>query len=349
MSGHDWERYQELHAEDLHASMNHPDVTVINARRDETRCDSTRTLSALRYYRSQAAKAAGFLALRQRTGRLGRMGRGIAVVHIGTHKTGSTSFQAVLTQQAHLLEEWGTYYPKAGRVRYGQHNLAWQLGPAGRYKADLGSLDDLLSELRAVRPPSMILSSEDFGCLYRQRGGLRDLRRCIIAAGYSPRIVVSLRSPASYLPSLYAQLMKKDPSLSLQSVVAMALEQGGVVFRWWDFRLDYSQLLLGFSSVFGARNLQAVEYNSKDAISPLLGACSSWLGNRLDSLPTDIRENVTSMNRPHSPELTADQAQAISAAFDDSFYAALERYSGVRGSARFQRLGPGHLLWPVRR
>ncbi len=52
-------------------------------------------------------------------------------LHIGTHRTGSTSIQRFMANAEEALAEQGIIYPKTGRPdtdwtnQYGHHELAW--------------------------------------------------------------------------------------------------------------------------------------------------------------------------------------------------------------------------------
>jgi len=50
-------------------------------------------------------------------------------VHIGTHKTGTTSIQNFLRNHATSLNECGVFVPKSGTLdeNSGHHNIAWEM------------------------------------------------------------------------------------------------------------------------------------------------------------------------------------------------------------------------------
>jgi hypothetical protein len=97
----------------------------------------------------------------------------VLVLHIGTHKTGTSSIQGSLAASADRLLEDGILYPRAGRLRTRpQHaNLAWEaLGESGGpvalgqrgFDTAQGGTEDLLAEVAAVDPRVVIVSSEAF-------------------------------------------------------------------------------------------------------------------------------------------------------------------------------------------
>src|SRR6516225_2292246 len=89
-----------------------------------------------------------------------------AVLHIGTPKTGTSSFQGLIAQNLAHFRAQGLFYPLTGRVGWAHHNLAWELTHDRRYTTRAGSLAQLAQELERNQPSSVLLSSEDFVCLY---------------------------------------------------------------------------------------------------------------------------------------------------------------------------------------
>jgi hypothetical protein len=85
-------------------------------------------------------------------------------IHIGTHKTGTTSIQWALNRHREALERRGFLYPRAGvpAEHDGHHNIGWELYGGAAFRAEHGSTDDLLEEIRASER-DVVLSSELFG------------------------------------------------------------------------------------------------------------------------------------------------------------------------------------------
>ena len=70
-----------------------------------------------------------------------------AFVHVGTHKTGTTSLQSMLAANAKILRAAGVLVPLAGRVERGSaghHNVAWELLRDQRFDPRHGTLEALL-------------------------------------------------------------------------------------------------------------------------------------------------------------------------------------------------------------
>lgn len=86
------------------------------------------------------------------------------VVHIGVHKTGTSTIQASLAASYDDLLKRGILYPRAGRSRSwpGHANLPWEALDDPRHQPEHGGTDALLAEIAAVGPRVVILSSEEF-------------------------------------------------------------------------------------------------------------------------------------------------------------------------------------------
>jgi hypothetical protein len=215
-----------------------------------------------------------------------------AVLHIGTHKTGTTSFQTMIAQNlAHFIAQ-GIYYPAAGRARASQANLAWELSGDPRYRPQAGSLEDLAGELRSLKPGAVVISSEDFERLFDKPHQLTKLRSVFDTLGYSCVVVVTLREPCDYLESLYYALSRRALTQSFDSFVADAIEHRAVRFGTRDFPLDYEQLVEGFATIFGQDALRVLAYDSSDSMTPLFDVCSEVVGLPISPLPGWQRHNV---------------------------------------------------------
>ena len=103
-------------------------------------------------------------------------------LHIGTHKTGSTSIQRTLTICPDNLERHGFFYPYRGRGAdfVAHHNIAWEIIGDARYDSRHGTIGALLREI-GRSDQNVILSSEDFSIAFRHlttfKSFLRDLQQ----------------------------------------------------------------------------------------------------------------------------------------------------------------------------
>ncbi len=152
------------------------------------------------------------------------------VLHVGMHKTGTTSVQTMIARNREHFTAEGLYYPEAGQVGVGdgQHNLAWELNGDERFDPEAGSLADLSDELREHQPSAVLISSEDLEYLHDKPDRLLMLRDLLGDLGYSARVVITLREPSEYLESLYYELVHQGRAGEFDTFVTEALEQRGL-------------------------------------------------------------------------------------------------------------------------
>ncbi|WP_444924288.1 hypothetical protein ACJJH9_03220 [Microbulbifer sp. DLAB2-AF] len=87
-------------------------------------------------------------------------------LHIGTHKTGTSSIQKFMSDNYSNLIKYGFLYPKVARVSHGSHhNLQFQITNDPRYKTKLGGWVELLKEINESNCENVVLSCEAFSTL----------------------------------------------------------------------------------------------------------------------------------------------------------------------------------------
>lgn len=165
-------------------------------------------------------------------------------IHIGTHKTGTTSIQHLLSENSKILANRGWHYPRTGRLEShpGHHNIAWEISRDRRFDVRAGTIDDLLHEVNSTRS-SVILSSEDLECaLYRMDEFANFIDR-LQSSGFEIVFILYVRRQADYLPRLYTTLVYLGLDATFDQFLEEVLDRA--VFRWreWIFGFDYVELL----------------------------------------------------------------------------------------------------------
>lgn len=130
-------------------------------------------------------------------------------VHIGTHKTGTTSIQKFLRDHAGEFRDCGILVPASGTLSAdsGHHNIAWQLRDDSRYSNAVAGVDALVTELAASEADCAVVSSEDFEFLVHYPAQLRAFDARFEAIGFATTYVVYFREPESYARSLHCELV----------------------------------------------------------------------------------------------------------------------------------------------
>jgi hypothetical protein len=164
-------------------------------------------------------------------------------IHVGTHKTGTTSLQYALSTRSQKLEGFGFYYPRLGRpsvAPHAHHNFAWEISKDDRFQKASGSIDDLLAEVADV-PHNVILSSEDFECSAHHPEQFTSFIERLKERQFEVIFIVYFRNQIEYAESLYLTMLLFGLDIPFAKYIAEILENGR--FRWhhWIFAFDYDE------------------------------------------------------------------------------------------------------------
>jgi hypothetical protein len=210
-------------------------------------------------------------------------------LHIGTHKTATTSIQRLLDSHPQELERDGFLYPAVGRpddAPAGHHNLAWEITGDRRFRPDFGTEADLVREL-ASSGRNIVLSSEDFESSVYFRGRFESFLGAIQKLGIEISLVVFLRNQISYAESLYSTLLLLGFTQPFSAFCDDILAAGEVRWREWIFSFRYDKFVDDLEA-FGNVEIVARSYDQPAAGSPVLEFLSAvglapqpYVGNEL--------------------------------------------------------------------
>jgi|SRR5271166_360460 len=225
-------------------------------------------------------------------------------IHIGTHKTGTTSIQNFLGASREALKNGGLYVPLSGTVGLGSghHNIAWELRNDERFRPNFGTLSDLIEKLPRVDCDKAVLSSEAFEYLSRYPNRLKFLDDKLRELGYERNYIVFIRNKGDYLFSLFCELQKhQSGDHDYQSLKKQVLTNGYIlVDNDWYFEFNYRRLRDVWTKCIGAR-LACIIYDREIGKNGLIGKFFSTLkvGENLlqlsDQAPR-LNESVISSN-----------------------------------------------------
>jgi hypothetical protein len=181
-------------------------------------------------------------------------------VHIGTHRTGTTSIQRILSRHAPDLRRHNYLYARTGRpsdAPNGHHNLAWEISGDRRFRAEYGTAADLFNEI-GNWPYDVILSSEDFESSAYNGHGFDTFLRALRANEFTVRVIVYFRNQVDYAQSLYQILLLFDFPGSFREFLREVLDEGHC--RWWDWTFPFCYRSL-------VTRLEALDFVTIDARS----------------------------------------------------------------------------------
>jgi len=134
-------------------------------------------------------------------------------LHIGLHKTGTTTIQKNLWNARTELLEKGYYIPSTGRPfqdSAAHHNIAAQLGLNGIYNSSIGGIDNLITEICESDKKNYILSSENFSAIFMAEINVTAFVKYIKPLFNEIKIVLYLRNVVVSMQSLYAQILSSS-------------------------------------------------------------------------------------------------------------------------------------------
>jgi len=172
------------------------------------------------------------------------LGRRSLFLHLGTHKTGTTSLQTFLGTHAAKLRERGVLYPTTGwrDGHLAHHNIAWELGGDRRFDPGFGTIAALRTEI-AGHDGNVILSSEDFTGAVRDPASFAVFLRALRADGFDVTLVLFLRNQADYAASLYLTLIQLGFDRDFRDYLDTVATAGELRHQDWFFPFRYDRFI----------------------------------------------------------------------------------------------------------
>ncbi|ASR55051.1 hypothetical protein [Cellulomonas sp. PSBB021] len=176
---------------------------------------------------------------------------GTRLVHIGAHKTGTSSVQGAFHDQRAELQAAGVQYPGtdvnhalAFRALFGWASVETQT--AGQHR-----LGDLRAALAADTTSRVLLSSEELTW-----SDLDEVRRVRELVGPRSHVVLTLRDMGGFLPSMWQQAVRNGEPTPFDDWLAARLRRPERVRTF--HRADDTWLTHRWARVFGAEHVTVV-------------------------------------------------------------------------------------------
>lgn len=188
------------------------------------------------------------------------------VLHVGTHKTGSTALQHCFAANRKQLARHGIFYPEVTRGDTAHHGLAalWHHELAG-YEPRGGSEAAWHALARKYRDAegTLVLSSEEFSRAFDPDAMDYEAIRGFLADFERIDLICLLRDQLSFLQSAWVQVakvsrpdMQRRHLVPWSTFVQRALRTG----RATGLALDYNLLLDRLEAAFGAEHVAVLSY-----------------------------------------------------------------------------------------
>ena len=152
-------------------------------------------------------------------------------IHIGVHKTGSTTLQRFFRLNADVLAEAGVLYPDIGISNSGHHEIA-HAARRGEFKT--GLIAELSAFAKANGDAAALISTEAFDVLRR-----RPIKRLVASLKpHEAKVFVYVRDFTRLVPSKYSQLTKSGENLAdfdafFERVVAREMAKAELPIERW--------------------------------------------------------------------------------------------------------------------
>jgi hypothetical protein len=169
------------------------------------------------------------------------------ILHIGTHKTATTTLQDMFWENSALLEEHGVIYPRLNQ-HTGHHGLVlnWE-GRPQVYELPKGSMGTLaeLAETYAGTDKTLFLSSEEFS-RDRSLTRMEDIRD-VLSAFDEIEVICVLRTQWQFLQSAYLEVSKKRIPVRPPELVKPIIESNIFEGLWVDYHIILDRLEEAFA------------------------------------------------------------------------------------------------------
>lgn len=204
-----------------------------------------------------------------------QLAAGIRLLHIGPHKTGTTTVQSAFCMARDRLAAEGIVYPGKGRQPLAPVLAVTNQPPLlGGIAPKIEYWIDLVAKIRAAGDQRVVLSSEFF-----DEADDTAARRIVADLGGSRvHVVVTLRPLSSIIPSQWQQYLQNGYSFSYQEWLEGILSEPPRTPTpgFWR-RHRHDELIGRWAAIVGPRNLTVIVTDGSDPLL-LLRAFESMLG-----------------------------------------------------------------------
>lgn len=256
-----------------------------------------------------------------------RLPDGGRLLHIGPHKTGTTSLQAALfTARAALLEQGVRHIGRTRNPASAVRAVTGQPAPTSTdTPPSMRYWDDLVREFRSASESRVVLSSEFFSWAKPDviKRIATDLDRERL------HVVVTLRPLGKILPSQWQQNVQAGAMLDYEAWLRRVFgqQESRAADSFWMLH-EHDRLIARWAAVLGTDRLTAVVVDEKDH-GMLLRVFEGFLGLRDGTLVPDRDLSNRSMTVPEVEAVRAFNVAANKAGISRAVHAKTMRFGAA--------------------
>lgn len=222
------------------------------------------------------------------------------VIHIGTHKTATTTIQDTFWKNSRFLAKHGLVYPRISRKVTGHHGLVlnWPHMPKP-YQLKNGARAALtaISNKYAKTDATVFLSSEEFSRRPAESANELAEMRELLGAFDEIEVICVLRTQWQFLQSVYMEMSKRGVPPRPPKLVDPVIEQGLFHGLW----VDYNLLLNLLETTFAPEEITLLDYKACcQSEGGILGHFLRHLGVNLTSEELELTNHGASNVSPLS-------------------------------------------------
>ena len=182
------------------------------------------------------------------------------VIHIGTHKTATTTIQDMFWKNSRVLAKHGLIYPRISRRVMGHHGLVFFWAGMGKpYKFKKGGRAALsaIAKKYAKLDTTVFLSSEEFSRTSPESAENFAELRDLLGAFDEIEIICTLRTQWQFVQSVYLEISKKNMPLRPPALVKTVIETG----MYKGLCVDYNLLLDNLEKAFAPEQITLLDFD----------------------------------------------------------------------------------------